>query len=669
MVRPMSKSSFEQQIAATEERYASRRLNKSQNQVNLSVGGDWRKVETPQRVMRRITSLGLQELGSELIATEAVTQPVRSVVKPDEQVSLLERIIEESDLISSRFLPIGASVSRCVGRISIRKNGRHLGYGTGFLVSPKLLMTNHHVLETAALAVDSFVEFDFFERRDGRTTPTVIHQLKPKQFFLNDQRLDYALVAVASKSDKGLPLSDRGFVPLIAASGKALIGEPVNVIQHPAGNPQQIAIRNNNITDIIDDFLHYAADTERGSSGSPVFNMQWELAALHHSGVPLKNERGEYLMIDGRVFDGRPENVERIAWIANEGVRISSIVEDVKAKLAVESNPANRELFTAAINNGATVVEPVRAIVEPIIDSPTTIEQETEVSSFEAEYSDEQLDQLTPEEISRMVSEIETSTLELSLEASGTKPVLVAEGDSWFDYFPAGLDVISCLKKFFDYDIYNVSKAGDTLDNMAWGTKFDQRRWRRDRPPLEETLAAIERYQPPVVLLSGGGNDIAGDELLSFLNHKTSGLLALRQPYTNFMLKEYFLKVFQHITQKIWQIDAEIQIILHGYGYPIPDGRAVVRLLGFSFVGPWLRTALVAKGYEQRTEQREIIDELIDSFNLMLKEFAINDDRLHYIDLRPLITDADWSNELHLNNSAYRRVAGEFDRVIRPLIP
>ena len=125
------------------------------------------------------------------------------------------------------------------------------------------------------------------------------------------------------------------------------------------------------------------------------------------------------------------------------------------------------------------------------------------------EYSDEQLDRLTPEEISQILSELDAHTLKFAREAANAGPVLVAEGDSWFDYGPAGLDVISCLKKFFDYKIHNVSKAGDTLDNMAWGTKFDQRRWLRDRPPLEETLAAIERHRPPVVLLSGGGNDIA----------------------------------------------------------------------------------------------------------------------------------------------------------------
>lgn len=660
----MSQLSFEQQMAASEQRYASRSVNRRQNEANLTIGGDWRKVETPERVMRRITSLGLQELGSKLIATEVVTQPVQSAVKSGELVSVLERIIEENDLISSRFLPIGTAVARAVGRITLCQHGITIGYATGFLVSPELLLTNYHVLETADIAADSFVEFDFFERQDCTTRPTVIHRLKPGQFFLNDQRLDYAFVAVSPQSDEGLPITNRGFIPLIVESGKALIGEPVNVIQHPAGKPQQIAVRNNNITDIIDDFLHYAADTMGGSSGSPVCNMQWDLAALHHSGVPKRNLQGQILMIDGQVFDGRSENEDRIAWQANEGVRISSIVQDVRLKLSRDPNLCRTNIFESAIQNRLGTVQP---LISRISSTPPL--QETTGKGFSSkEYSDEQLDRLTPEEISQIVNEFGPNSLEYSLEATSTEPVLVAEGDSWFDYSPAGLDVISCLKIFFGYKIYNVSKAGDTLDNMAWGTSFDQRRWQRDRPPLEETLAAIERHRASVVLFSGGGNDIAGDELLNFLNHKTSGLPALRQDYTNFMLKEYFLRIFQYISQEIWKKNVNIHIILHGYGYPIPDGRAVIRLMGFSFIGPWLRPALVAKGYEQRLEQEQIIRKLIDDFNLMLEKFAATDSRLHYIDLRPLISDSDWENELHLKNSGYRRIAASFDQVIRPLI-
>jgi V8-like Glu-specific endopeptidase len=40
--------------------------------------------------------------------------------------------------------------------------------------------------------------------------------------------------------------------------------------------------------------VRYRTNTEKGSSGSPVFNETWELAALHHSGdrsiVPVYNQ-------------------------------------------------------------------------------------------------------------------------------------------------------------------------------------------------------------------------------------------------------------------------------------------------------------------------------------------------------------------------------------------
>ena len=661
----MTKSTFEQQIANTENRYESRSAYKIQHQENSTVGRDWRQVETPERLMNRITTLGLHELGSHLIASDDATHLVPSSINPDTQVSPLERIIEENDLISSRFLKTGADVARAVGRITLRSQGRNVGYGTGFLISSELILTNHHILTTADIAADSFIEFDFFERQNGMTSPTVVHRLQPNRFFLNDESLDYAIVAINPQSEDGLSVTDRGFIPLIKQSGKALVGELVNIIQHPEGQPQQVALRNNEITDVFENFLHYSADTEQGSSGSPVLNMQWQLTALHHSGVPKKNSQGQILMVNGQVFDGQPENEGRIAWKANEGVRISSIVKDVQKKLSGTTNRQASELFGAAVTTKDFLGLTSLKSSSPAELASTTTETPR---SLKKEYSDEELDRLTPEEISTLLSEMDTRFPEVTHESTEITPTLVAEGDSWFDYAPAGLDVISSLKKFFNYKIHNVSQAGDTLDNMAWGTKFKQRRWTRNRPPLEETLRAIQKHRPPIVLLSGGGNDIAGEELFSFLNHKQSGLPALRKNYTDFILKDYFLRVFSHISNEIWNKDEEIYIVLHGYGHPVPDGRSVVNILGFKFIGPWLKPSLVAKGYEQFSDQKQIMSELVDDFNSMLAQFAASDSRLHYIDLRPLIQDTDWINELHLKNSAYRRVANKFDQVIRPLL-
>ncbi|MER3477440.1 MAG: hypothetical protein C4287_14275, partial [Leptolyngbya sp. ERB_1_2] len=60
--------------------------------------------------------------------------------------------------------------------------------------------------------------------------------------------------------------------------------EFVTVIQHPGGQPKQIAIRENKVLKIGDDqdalqdnFLWYASDTAPGSSGSPVLNDNWQV--------------------------------------------------------------------------------------------------------------------------------------------------------------------------------------------------------------------------------------------------------------------------------------------------------------------------------------------------------------------------------------------------------
>ena len=68
----------------------------------------------------------------------------------------------------------------------------------------------------------------------------------------------------------------------------------------------------------LEPVLHYIADTEGGSSGSPVFNNDWQVIALHHWGGPGP------LAVSGLMSNGNAE--------VNEGVRISKIVADLDAK-------------------------------------------------------------------------------------------------------------------------------------------------------------------------------------------------------------------------------------------------------------------------------------------------------------------------------------------------
>jgi V8-like Glu-specific endopeptidase len=124
-------------------------------------------------------------------------------------------------------------------------------------------------------------------------------------------------------------------LPLIPQTGKLVVGETVNIIQHPNGEQKQLAIQDNKVIDELGLFLHYQTDTSPGSSGSSVFNDQWEVVALHYSGVPELSQEGKIRSNDGRDWE-EWMGEQRIAGIANEGVRVSRLVQHVQAQNLTE---------------------------------------------------------------------------------------------------------------------------------------------------------------------------------------------------------------------------------------------------------------------------------------------------------------------------------------------
>jgi V8-like Glu-specific endopeptidase len=141
-----------------------------------------------------------------------------------------------------------------------------------------------------------------------------------------------------------------GNLKLIKEQGKAVIGEYVTIIQHPRGQPKQLALRENRVVDILEDFVHSITDTHRGSSGSPVFNDQWNVVSLHHSGVPKVDEQGRPLTKDGKIWT-EDMGDDKIHWIANESVRISSIfkhLEQIKPNLKAEHKQILEEFLKTA---------------------------------------------------------------------------------------------------------------------------------------------------------------------------------------------------------------------------------------------------------------------------------------------------------------------------------
>lgn len=268
--------------------------------------------------------------------------------------SALERIIAGNDLTGINYLAIGLRASRSVCRICLRDSaGRLTGYGTGFLVAPGVLMTNNHVLDADTTASTATAEFNYEFDVDGHDRPVIRFALDATSFF-TDKKLDFSLVGVAPRAEDGTAITEFGFLPLRPRPGKSFEGEYLTIVQHPGGERKQICVRENKLIKYLEDTVWYETDTVAGSSGSPVFNGFWEVVALHHSGVPQK-KNGRIMAADGKPWD-ETMGEDKIKWIANEGIRASSIVSFLQGGHAQE--PLARRVLDASAPGAANLITP-----------------------------------------------------------------------------------------------------------------------------------------------------------------------------------------------------------------------------------------------------------------------------------------------------------------------
>ena len=312
--------------------------------------GDLLHADTPERIAKRRSRLAAGPL-------HAVLAAERDDGAGD---AALERYINGNDTQPAWFLTRGAEIRRTVGRIHIREGARRIGWGTGFLVYPGLLLSNCHVLPTLEMALTSRVQFDYEEDWNGDTSSGATFDLDPHTLYVADPPktgCDIALVAVSQRaraetvstppaSSPGISLADFPFNTLVATEGKVTKGSPVNIVHHPEGQTRSISIRENRLTAITDpalaqDWLHYETDTASGSSGAPLFNDEWEVVGIHHSGVEKRDSSGHILATNGEVW--QPSQGDNAKWWeANEGLRVSALIRLLEAALGRSPADASR---------------------------------------------------------------------------------------------------------------------------------------------------------------------------------------------------------------------------------------------------------------------------------------------------------------------------------------
>src|SRR6478736_3568618 len=132
-------------LAATEQRFRSRQQPRAAATAAIDKG-DFIGANKEEHVRARMNHLGVAPEVTERIGTHAFRAPERPSPGAARAIIAnvaLERIIADNDLMPVSFLALGQLRARSVGRIHVKGPGNmRLGFGTGFLVSPQLLMTN-----------------------------------------------------------------------------------------------------------------------------------------------------------------------------------------------------------------------------------------------------------------------------------------------------------------------------------------------------------------------------------------------------------------------------------------------------------------------------------------------------------------------------------------------
>jgi S1-C subfamily serine protease len=231
----------------------------------------------------------------------------------------LEKVWGETKYQSLEWLLKAVARTRCVARLG---PNMFEGWGSGFLVDGsriedswsdrKLLLTNAHVCTN-----DPEVQAQYpYPKGAEANTATFLGSLgegaEPIQIKVNEvlwtsppSGLDASLLEIEDipKGAEKAPLSKE--IP----SFDKWPEKRVNILGHPKGLNLRVSLQDNKLVSVDNRYLHYRTPTDPGSSGSPIFNQNWELVGIHHSASKEMQ--------------------------ANEGIRLDRILEEIRKALLV----------------------------------------------------------------------------------------------------------------------------------------------------------------------------------------------------------------------------------------------------------------------------------------------------------------------------------------------
>jgi hypothetical protein len=248
---------------------------------------------------------------------------------------------------------------------------------------------------------------------------------------------------------------------------------------------------------------------------------------------------------------------------------------------------------------------------------------------------------------------------------TGEFPTVLAIGDSWFWYPNNNLLEALAQHRNLKDGYQHMVRLGQNGALLSEYVDVDGRPGRFSRK-LKELLGRDPMQYISVFALSGAGNDTVDYTLGLHRNctGRDTPEACISDEGMHGLLRDVTRALGLLMHEVMWAFAAQGRqpiVLLHGYDYPVPDGRGF-SLAGLFFSGPWLARAMnacsVAPDLELRTGiARLVIDRMCEA----MQRHAAMLGGAYFIDSRGALDCGpgyrkDWANELHPTRPGFRRI-------------
>ena len=167
-----------------------------------------------------------------------------------------------------------------------------------------------------------------------------------------------------------------------------------------------------------------------------------------------------------------------------------------------------------------------------------------------------------------------------------------------------------------------------------------------------------------ILLFSGGGNDIAGDQFCLWLKPNTGGGAA--SAVDTARLQEILGIVedgYRDLIDIRDRCAPDCWIVAHAYDFPQPSDQGVCGL------GPWLKPSLDYRSWNKAADQFVIAKMVLSKFNDLLVALETEQKTAgkHFLHVRTqgtLNPRKDWANETHPNAAGFTKIARVFSTAL-----